>query len=175
MQHPQMLRLTKILYQTSPCKNIAITKRTLQSYLVFTHPETGCLVFHTVRPVTTGIFAAPYKHVCCVGQGIKSWKYGEMIYAHRADELFVNLFIPSALQWEEQQTEIIQENNFPCEAETRITVNPRRKKEFTIHLRHPEWVKEGAFKITVNGKAYPLVQKNGYVSVKRKWKKGDKW
>ncbi|HBG58587.1 MAG TPA: glycosyl hydrolase [Porphyromonadaceae bacterium] len=174
-----MLRLTKMLYQTSTdAKYIDYYERALYNHILSSqHPETGGLVYFTpMRPGHYRVYSQPHTSMwCCVGSGIENHgKYGEMIYAHRADELFVNLFIPSALQWEEQQTEIIQENNFPCEAETRITVNPRRKKEFTIHLRHPEWVKEGAFKITVNGKAYPLVQKNGYVSVKRKWKKGDK-
>lgn len=60
------------------------------------------------------------------------------------------------------------------ESETRITINPRGKKEFTLQLRYPEWIEAGALQIRVNGKAVPAVSKDGYVPVSRRWKKGDK-
>ncbi|HAR37238.1 MAG TPA: hypothetical protein DCS09_00870 [Porphyromonadaceae bacterium] len=97
-----------------------------------------------------------------------------MIYAHTADELYVNLFIPSQLQWMDQQTEIIQENNFPAESGTRITVNPQGKKKFTLQLRYPEWVEAGSLQVRVNGKAVPAIPKDGYIPVSKRWKKGDK-
>ena len=174
-----MLRLTKMLYQTSKdSKYIGYYERALYNHILSSqHPETGGLVYFTpMRPGHYRVYSQPHTSMwCCVGSGIENHgKYGEMIYAHTTDELYLNLFIPSQLQWKDQQTEIIQENNFPAESGTRITVNPHRKKEFTLQLRYPEWVEAGALQIRVNGKAVPAVPQNGYVPVSRRWKKGDK-
>lgn len=174
-----MLRLTKMLYQTSmESKYIGYYERALYNHILSSqHPKTGGLVYFTpMRPGHYRVYSQPHTSMwCCVGSGIENHgKYGEMIYAHTADELYVNLFIPSQLQWREQQTEVIQENNFPAESGTRITVNPRGKKEFTLRLRYPEWVEAGALKIRVNGKAVPAIPKDGYIPVSRRWQKGDK-
>ena len=40
---------------------------------------------------------------CCVGTGMENHaKYGDTIYFHGADSLYVNLFIASELNWKEQ-------------------------------------------------------------------------
>lgn len=173
-----MLRLTKMLYQSSRDKKyIDYYERALYNHILSSqHPETGGLVYFTpMRPGHYRVYSQPHTSMwCCVGSGIENHgKYGEMIYARQAGELYVNLFIPSVLQWEEQQTEIIQENKFPAEGETRITINPHRKKKFTLQIRYPEWVDEGDLIVTVNGKNHPVIKTEGYVPISRKWKKGD--
>lgn len=174
-----MLRLTKMLYQTSTdAKYIDYYERALFNHILSSqHPETGGLVYFTpMRPGHYRVYSQPHTSMwCCVGSGIENHgKYGEMIYAHTDEDLFVNLYIPSLLKWDEKKIELIQENNFPYEAETRITVNPSGKKNFTLQLRYPEWATEGSLRITVNGKAYPIEKKNGYIAINRKWKKGDR-
>lgn len=174
-----MLRLTKMLYQTSKDKKyVDYYERALYNHILSTqHPHTGGYVYFTqMRPGHYRVYSQPHTSMwCCVGSGMENHsKYGEMIYARTDNELYINLFIPSSLQWEQQDTEIIQENNFPYEASTEITVNPRKRKQFTLLLRYPEWVNEGSVKIKVNGKSYPVENKNGYIPVDRKWKKGDK-
>lgn len=174
-----MLRLTKMLYQTSKDKKyIDYYERALYNHILSTqHPRTGGLVYFTqMRPGHYRVYSQPHTSMwCCVGSGMENHsKYGEMIYAHADNELYVNLFIPSSLHWKQQDTEIIQENNFPYEAATRIIVNPRKRKQFTLWMRYPGWAAEGAVKVKVNGKAYPAENKNGYVPIHRKWKKGDK-
>jgi DUF1680 family protein len=65
-------------------------------------------------------------------------RYGEMIYSHAGDDnLYVNLFIPSILNW--GKTTIEQVNKFPEEEATTIIVTPKKAKEFTINVRIPEW------------------------------------
>ena len=96
-----------------------------------------------------------------------------MIYSHTDDELYVNLFIPSKLNWKDKRTEIVQINNYPYEAKTEIKVNPRRRTSFTLKLRYPEWSEEGTVKVKVNGKEHPATNKDGYISIDRKWRKGD--
>ena len=173
-----MLRLSKMLYQTSRDKKyIDYYERALYNHILSTqHPETGGLVYFTqMRPGHYRVYSQPQTSMwCCVGSGLESHsKYGEMIYAHTDHELYVNLFIPSELNWKEKKVRVVQENHFPDEAKTMLTMHPRKATVFTLQLRCPEWVASGALKISINGKIYPAQNKEGYVAVKRKWKKGD--
>ena len=174
-----MLRLTGMLYRTDPrTEYIDYYERALYNHILSSqNPHTGGLVYFTqMRPGHYRVYSQPHTSMwCCVGSGIENHsKYGEMIYAHSEDTLYVNLFIPSRLQWRARQTEILQENNFPNEGRTTITVNPRGRQRFTLMLRYPEWAKEGTPRITVNGKAYAAVEKKGYLAISRRWRKGDR-
>ena len=174
-----MLRLTKMLYATSADKKyIDYYERALYNHILSTqHPETGGLVYFTqMRPGHYRVYSQPHTSMwCCVGSGIENHsKYGEMIYAHTDNELYVNLFIPSVLQWKDKKIEIIQENNFPNEAKTEITVNPRRKSRFRLNIHYPEWADEGKVRFLLNNKEIPVVEKDGYISINREWRKGDK-
>ncbi|WP_432378731.1 DUF6805 domain-containing protein [Duganella sp. P38] len=126
-------------------------------------------------PTTTAFYSQPQKAMwCCVGSGIESHaKYGEFIYAHKGDNLYVNLFIPSSLDWREQGVQIRQSNRFPDEARSTITV--KGSKTFTLKIRYPEWVERGALRIHVNGKqAAAAIGADRYVNLRRAWRDGDK-
>lgn len=174
-----MLRLTRMLYRTSLDKSyIDYYERALYNHILSSqNPENGGLVYFTqMRPGHYRVYSQPQTSMwCCVGSGIENHaKYGEMIYAHKGDELYVNLFIPSRLNWKEKNIEIIQENNFPDLPQTQLTVNPDIITEFTLQIRYPEWVEKGALRISVNGEVQNIPQNSeSYVPVKRKWKKGD--
>jgi len=111
---------------------------------------------------------------CCVGSGIESHaKYGEFIYAHEGDTLFVNLFIPSTLDWRERGIKLTQSTRFPDADTTRLTVDDGGK--FAMKIRYPAWVAAGRMQVKVNGKAVKVDgQPGSYVSVARDWKKGDR-
>jgi hypothetical protein len=111
---------------------------------------------------------------CCVGSGIESHaKYGEFIYAHEGDALFVNLFIPSTLDWREKGVRVTQTNRFPDVGSTRITVDSSTR--FTMKIRYPAWVAAGRMQVRVNGRAVKVDAKPGsYVSLDRDWHKGDR-
>ncbi|NDV68549.1 glycoside hydrolase family 127 protein [Dysgonomonas sp. 25] len=175
-----MLRLTRMLYQTSKDKSyIDYYERALYNHILSSqNPTTGGLVYFTqMRPGHYRVYSQPQTSMwCCVGSGIENHsKYGEMIYAHTDNELFVNLFIPSQLTWGKKKVVIVQENNFPDKPETELTINPEKTTEFTLQLRYPAWVSKGELRISINGKEYPVSENSaGYVSIHRKWKKGDK-
>jgi hypothetical protein len=111
---------------------------------------------------------------CCVGSGIENHsKYGEMIYAHRGDELFVNLFIPSTLNWKEKNLSLSQTNHFPDEDTTTITLDS--DASFTLQLRQPAWVSGARLSININGKPFAYSAKpGGYIPISREWKAGDR-
>lgn len=173
-----MLRLTRMLYQTDPKSNyLDYYERALYNHILSTqNPETGGLVYFTqMRPGHYRVYSQPHTSMwCCVGSGIENHaKYGEMIYAHRDDELFANLFIPSTLNWREKNVEVIQESNFPEDNKTYFTVHPKSATTFAFHIRKPHWL-AGKPVIQLNGKPYNYSSsEEGWITIKRKWKKGD--
>jgi uncharacterized protein len=111
---------------------------------------------------------------CCVGSGMENHgKYNQLIYTHKTDSLFVNLFIASVLNWRDKKVSVRQETNFPYEEQTKLTITDGSSR-FTLMMRYPSWVKDGAFKIVVNGKEVSYTaHPSSYVAVSRKWTKGD--
>ncbi len=174
-----MLRLTNQLFLTEPKgEYIDYYERALYNHILSTqHPEHGGFVYFTpMRPGHYRVYSQPHTSFwCCVGSGLENHtKYGELIYAHNDNELYVNLFIPSVLNWEAKKVEVIQQTRFPDEAKTSLTINPKKKQAFKLHLRYPGWVAAGDLKVSVNGKDQPVTVAPGeFVVIDRSWKKGD--
>lgn len=177
-----MLKLTEMLFASSDKAAYAdYYERALYNHILASeHPDTGGFVYFTpMRPNEYRIYSQVDKAMwCCVGSGIESHaKYGEFIYAHEGSgddaALFVNLFIPSTLDWREKGVRIVQANDFPDQASTRITVDGDVR--FTMKIRYPAWVAAGKLRVRVNGKPVHVDAKPGsYVSVERAWHKGDR-
>ena len=110
---------------------------------------------------------------CCVGSGLENHtKYGEFIYAHAEDTLYVNLFIPSRLTWKEKKLTLIQESRFPDEEQIRFRIEKSNKKALCLKLRYPSWAKGAS--VFVNGKVQDINNQPGeYLTIRRKWKAGD--
>ena len=111
---------------------------------------------------------------CCVGSGMENHgKYNELIYTHQHDSLFVNLFVASKLNWKEKGISLTQQTQFPFEEKTKLVVT-KGSSAFKMLVRYPSWVKDGALKITVNGKLISFNNHpSSYVVINRTWKKGD--
>ncbi|HEX6847310.1 MAG TPA: DUF6805 domain-containing protein, partial [Chitinophagaceae bacterium] len=173
-----MLRLTENLFRKDPfVKYIDYYERTLYNHILSTqHPVHGGYVYFTpARPQHYRVYSSPNQGMwCCVGSGMENHgKYNLLIYTHQQNSLYLNLFIASELNWKEKGVKIKQENNFPYEEKTKLTIT-NGAAEFSLMIRYPSWVKEGTLKISVNGK--PISFSNlpsSYISVKRQWKKGD--
>ena len=111
---------------------------------------------------------------CCVGSGFKNHaKYGEAIYYHNDQGIYVNLFIPSEVNWRAKGITLHQETSFPAEENTALTIQTDKPVTTTIYLRYPSWSKN--VKVNVNGKKVSVKQKPGsYIAVTRQWKDGDR-
>ena len=100
-------------------------------------------------------------------------KYGQFIYTHKGEALFVNLFVASELNWKENSVTLRQETSFPYSESSRITIT-QGKGKFALNVRYPGWVKPGQFEVKVNGKPVGIVTgPSSYVTIDRQWKKGD--
>ena len=170
-----MLRLTKMLYQTSADKNyMDYYERALYNHILsILNPVQGGFVYFT--PMRSGhyrVYSQPQTSMwCCVGTGLENpARYGEMIYAHEGNDLIVNLFIPSTLTWDGMTVK--QENRFPQEASTTITLQLKKARKFAVKIRKPAWAT--TVQLAVNGSPVDYrIAANGYLVIDRSWSDGD--
>lgn len=173
-----MLRLTEHLFRATPSARYAdFYERALYNHILSTqHPEHGGYVYFTpVRPRHYRVYSAPHLAMwCCVGTGMENHgKYGQFIYTHQKDSLFLNLFIASELNWKEKGIRIRQETQFPYEEKTRLTV-VEGSSHFTLMVRYPFWVAPGALKIILNGDTVSfMAEPSSYIPIHRTWTGGD--
>ncbi len=176
-----MLRLTKMLYQDSPETNFAdYYERALYNHILASQePEKGGFVYFTpMRPGHYRVYSQPETSMwCCVGSGLENHtKYGEFIYAHQKDTLYVNLFIPSQLTWKEKGVTLTQETHFPDDGKVTLRIDKAPKKGITLKIRQPQWTGHSKeYNVKINGKSEAsIVEENSnYLTLHRKWKKGD--
>lgn len=89
--------------------------------------------------------------------------------------LYVNLYIPSTVRWNHEDTQIslTQKSDYPFDGKVKFEVDSSKATEFEIHFRIPEWA-EGA-NISVNGKPGSMSVATGqFAKLRRTWKKGDR-
>ena len=173
-----MLKLTEDLHRRNPEARYAdyYELATFNHILSTQHPEHGGYVYFTpARPRHYRNYSAPNEAMwCCVGTGMENHgKYGQFIYTHVGDALFVNLYAASQLDWKERGITLRQETAFPYSENSTITI-AEGKGTFNLMVRYPGWVHPGEFKVSVNGKPVDIITgPSSYVSIHRKWKKGD--
>ena len=173
-----MLKLTEDLHRHNPDARYAdfYELATFNHILSTQHPEHGGYVYFTpARPRHYRNYSAPNEAMwCCVGTGMENHgKYGQFIYTHKGNALYVNLYAASELNWRARGVQIRQETDFPYSETSKITI-AAGKGNFTLLVRYPEWVKQGEFVVTVNGLPTDIYTGPGsYVAIDRKWKKGD--
>ena len=173
-----MLKLTEDMHRRNPEARYAdyYELATFNHILSSQHPEHGGYVYFTpARPRHYRNYSAPNEAMwCCVGTGMENHsKYGQFIYTHVGNALYVNLFVASELNWREKGLTLRQETKFPYAETSRITIT-NGKGQFPILVRYPGWVKPGSFSVKVNGQDVDIITgPSSYVTIERKWKKGD--
>ena len=172
-----MHKLSKMLFTDDPdAKYVNFYERALYNHILSSqHPDGGFVYSTPIRPRHYRVYSQPHTSFwCCVGSGIENHgKYGELIYAFSDEDLFVNLFIPSALNWGEQGITVTQTTRFPYEESTRFQIQTEKAKEFGLNIRKPEWI-EGDLEIKVNGEPVAVSTNSfSYVSIERNWENGD--
>lgn len=173
-----MLKLTRHLYQWTPqARYFDYYERTLLNHTMSAqHPETGMFTYMT--PMITGGergFSDKFDSFwCCVGSGMEAHaQFGDSIYWQDAQSLYVNLYIPSRLDWKEGGLALELDSGVPHNGRVRLQVTradegARRR----LLLRIPAW-SEGRHALTLNGRPYAGKASEGYVVLERRWRAGD--
>lgn len=113
-----------------------------------------------------------------------------LIYSKSKDVLYVNLYASNTakITLDKTDLEISQKTNYPWDGKVSLAVNPKKETEFTLKLRIPSWARNQVLpgdlyryattstaktKVTVNGKAIAYQEEKGYITITKKWKKGE--
>lgn len=113
------------------------------------------------------------------------------VYAVKDRDVFVNLYMSNTadLDVEGKRVELTQQTSYPWNGDIDITVDTNKAGAWTMKVRVPGWVqghpvpsdlyyyaddKRLGYSVSVNGQPVDGTLANGYVSIDRKWKKGDK-
>lgn len=113
---------------------------------------------------------------CCSGS-LPQIAADYRISAYFKDEegVYVNLYIPSTLRWQQQGTNISinQSGRYPIEDVITLSVSAAKPSHFAIRLRIPVWAKNPS--IHVNGKRISAsVQPGSFANLQGEWKSGDR-
>lgn len=172
-----MLRLTKHLFAWEPRAELMdYYERALFNHILPSqHRETGAVCYFV--PLRTGA-TKPFQSLddaftCCIGTGMENHaRYGESIYHHGEDALWVNLFIASELDWRDKGLRLRQETQFPYKDTLRLVLSVEQSTPLTLNLRYPAWAGEASLRI--NGRQRPVNAEPGsYIAVEREWEDGD--
>jgi uncharacterized protein len=172
-----MMRLTRSLYARDPqIAYLDYFERALfNGILASQDPATGMnTYFQATRPGYVRLYHTPFDSFwCCTGSGIENHaRYGESIYAHDADSLYVNLFLASTLTWRERGVTLKQSTRFPDADTTRLEFTIAKPQALKLKIRQPSWC--AAMSLTVNGKRKIVSRRPGsYYSLARTFRAGD--
>lgn len=172
-----MVKLTDRLFAGSPREEFAAySERVLWNHILASLDKTtpGMTYYMSLKPGHFKTFSKPDDSFwCCVGTGMENHvKYGQSIYFHSADELWINQFIASEVHWPDKKMQIVQITRFPEEQESQWKVSCDRPVRATLYLRHPKWTGD-SFNVKVNGKSAGNSKPGSYLKMQRKWHDGD--
>jgi hypothetical protein len=169
-----LLKLTAHLFMREPDAAYAdYHEHALHNHLLATvAPDTGAMTYFTplrgnFRTYLDGTF-------CCTGTGIENApRYSEGIYFHRADELWVNLYIPSQLEWKPAGLRLRQEGDIARGEPVRLTIVQAGAAPATLNLRIPGWIAAPAT-VQLNGRVMSTeAPASTYYTIGRRWQAGD--
>lgn len=165
-----MLKLTRMLNNYNPdnAQYMDYYERTLYNQILASqtpnvednaqYPDwsvhNGTTYMLPIGPGSTRSFGSDYTSFsCCHGTGMENHvKYQEAAYAKTGDTLYVGLYLPTTLTWEDKGVKVVQETEYPSET-TKLTVSAiegKAAQSFDMKLRVPYWATNG-FTVKKNG------------------------
>lgn len=113
------------------------------------------------------------------------------VYAVKDNRVYVNLFMGNEAELKVGEKKVIlhQETRYPWDGHVTLTVDKNAAGTFAMKIRIPGWVrnqvvpsdlytysdgKRPGYSVKVNGEAVTSALEQGYFTIERKWKKGDR-
>jgi hypothetical protein len=113
---------------------------------------------------------------CCSGTLSQiAADYRISAYFHSPDGVYVNLYIQSAITWQQgaARVSLTQSGSYPVGDEISLAVNASESTTFELYLRIPTWARKPS--IRVNGKlSTEPVEPGTFACLKRRWHSGDR-
>jgi DUF1680 family protein len=174
-----MLKLTKHLFgwTADPAYADYYERALFNGVLGTQHPADGQKLYYVA--MESGywkLFGEPlHSFWCCSGTGAESHaKFGDSIYFHDDDGIWVNLFIASEVEWPEKGVTLVQETTFPEEDSTTFTVRCRKPVRMALRVRVLYWAPQGG-SAELNGRTLDaFAAPSSYLVLYRTWRDGDR-
>ena len=174
-----MLKLTRELFAIKPSAELMdFYEKALYNHILASQNHDNGMVtyFVSLRMGGKKQYSNEFNSfTCCVGTGMENHvKYGENIYWRGKDgSLYVNLFIPSVLNWKENNVTVKQETGFPSKDNSVFTITATKPTSFALRIRKPKWSEN--VQVKINGTVQKIVTgDDGYIVLDRKWNNNDK-
>jgi DUF1680 family protein len=172
-----MLKLSAALFRREPRARYAdYMERAIWNHILASqHPETGQVCYYvSLRPGGQKRFMGLFDWTCCNGTGMENHaRYGDYIFYHSDDALWVNQFIASEVDWKDKGVRVRLETEFPRSEEVCLRFSMRAPTKFALHVRRPHW-SQGPLTATVNGERVAVKsERQRYATIDREWRDGD--
>jgi DUF1680 family protein len=118
---------------------------------------------------------ATHENTCCEGQGTRLLgSLPEHIYSITPDGLYVHLYEPSTIRWQQagQAMELTQQTRFPFDTAVKLTMKTSAPIHTNLRIRVPSWAAK-PMEIAVNGALLEAGAPGSYVAIARQWSNGD--
>jgi DUF1680 family protein len=172
-----MMKLSRHLFGQQPdAKVFDYYERLLLNVRYGTQDRNGMFMYYVpLQPGMYKTFGTPFDAFwCCTGTGSEEYaKLNDSIYFHDDNSVFVNLFIPSRLEWKEQGLTLRQTTKFPNDDRITLTIDQAPSKPVTLKIRIPYWATKGAI-VSINGELQDrAATPSTYLDLDRSWKVND--
>ncbi|SFM43744.1 hypothetical protein SAMN04487943_11832 [Gracilibacillus orientalis] len=172
-----MLKLTEIIFRWECSAHYYdYYERALYNHILASQdPDSGMKTYFVSSE--PGHFKVYHSHDnsfwCCTGSGMENpARYNRRIYEKIDDRLYVHLFIPAEVSYENNEMIIKQQTAFPYQPSTTITIEKAGSEIKEIAIRKPAWFSDEPT-IKINGNEVPTVEDKGYLIINHSWQNGD--
>ena len=113
---------------------------------------------------------------CCQGSLPQTvTDYHNLIYFHDKKNLYINLYVPSQVDWEGPNglVTVVQETRFPEDGMVYLKVQTNNPGRFGLKFRVPQWANSGV-KVNINNKIFETAIEPGkWAVIERDWNYND--
>ncbi|MFM9948248.1 MAG: glycoside hydrolase family 127 protein [Saprospiraceae bacterium] len=113
-----------------------------------------------------------------------------LLYATSEEAIYFNIYASNnaSIEWKGKKIKVEQKTNYPWDGKVEIRLDPEKSLKTTLRLRVPSWARNEVMpgglyqytdiakdqvQVTINGEIQKVQPQNGYISLSRKWQKGD--
>ena len=140
------------------------------------HPRDGSKLYYV--PLQSGFWklfgTSMHDFWCCTGSMAEAFsKLGDSIYFKDDDGLYVNLFVPSEVSWQEKGLRIVQDTTLPESDRVTLTIRAAAPRRAQLRIRVPYWSTGGS--ASLNGtRLESFATPSSYFVLDRTWRDGDR-
>lgn len=170
----QKLTSKLFTWTTNPKYADAYMNSFYNSIMALQNSKNGAFVYHLPlgSPRKKSFLNSYADFRCCNGSSIEAFSLlNNNIYFHKNNGLWINMYIPSILNWEEYGVKLSQDKDFIYSHEAEIKLNMSSRQKLNINLFIPSWSYKT--KIYVNGKLQGTASPNSFFSLDRIWNDND--